>query len=81
MLLCDIVLFALSHVVAYFIRFDFFVRPAYMQQIWEVLVWLVPLKFIVFLVFGLYRGMWRYTSVRDFWLIAQATFVSSALVS
>ena len=79
MLLCDIVLFALSHVVAYFIRFDFFVRPAYMQQIWEVLVWLVPLKLIVFLVFGLYRGMWRYTSVRDFWLIAQATFVSSLL--
>ncbi|MEN6487443.1 MAG: nucleoside-diphosphate sugar epimerase/dehydratase, partial [Smithella sp.] len=50
------------------------------QQIRVVLVWLVPLKLVVFFSFGLYRGMWRYTSIRDFWLLAQATVVSSLLV-
>ena len=76
----DAALFALAHIAAYLFRFDFSLTPVYLQQIREVLVWLVPLKLFVFLSFGLYRGMWRYTSIRDFWLIAQATFVSSLLV-
>jgi len=41
---------------------------------------MVPLKIIIFLSFGLYSGMWRYTSVRDFWLLAMACFLSTVLV-
>lgn len=76
----DAVIFALACVAAYLIRFEFFLAPVYIHQIKAVLIWLVPLKLTVFFSFGLYRGMWRYTSVRDFWLIAQATFISSLLI-
>jgi len=76
----DAVIFALAHIAAYLFRFEFSVTPAYLQQIQTVLIWLVPLKLVVFFSFGLYRGMWRFTSVRDFWLIAQATIVSTLLI-
>jgi FlaA1/EpsC-like NDP-sugar epimerase len=76
----DAVLFALAYIAAYLFRFEFLLAPLYLQQIQDVLIWLIPLKLIVFFAFGLYRGMWRYTSVRDFWRIAQATFVSTLLI-
>lgn len=76
----DALIFALAHIAAYLFRFEFSLNPFYIQQIQSVLVWLIPLKLIVFLSFGLYRGMWRYISVRDFWFIAQATFVSTLLI-
>jgi FlaA1/EpsC-like NDP-sugar epimerase len=75
----DAAIFALAHIAAYLFRFEFSLASLYLQQIKAVLIWLVPLKLIVFFSFGLYRGMWRYTSIRDFWLIAQATVVSSLL--
>lgn len=76
----DAAIFVLAHIAAYWVRFEFSLTLLHLQHIKEVLIWLVPLKLLVFLVFGLYRGMWRYTSIRDFWLIAQATFVSTLLI-
>ena len=76
----DALIFAMVHIAAYLFRFEFFITPVYLQQIQTVLIWLIPLKLIVFFSFGLYRGMWRFTSVRDFWLIAQATIVSTLLI-
>jgi len=80
-LFVDALLFILAHFTAYLFRFELSLTPDRLQQIRDVLIWLVPLKLVVFFTFGLYRGMWRYTSVRDFWLIAQATVVSSLLVT
>jgi FlaA1/EpsC-like NDP-sugar epimerase len=34
----------------------------------------------MFFIFGLYRGMWRYTSIRDFWKLSQACIVSTLFV-
>ncbi|MGV8058431.1 MAG: polysaccharide biosynthesis protein [Smithellaceae bacterium] len=70
----------LTHIAAYVVRFEFSLFPLHLQQIQAVLVWVVPLKLAVFLSCGLYRGMWRYTSVRDFWLIAQASVISTLLI-
>ncbi|MEN6374940.1 MAG: nucleoside-diphosphate sugar epimerase/dehydratase [Smithella sp.] len=81
LLFSDALLFTLAHVTAYWFRFELSLTPDRLQQIRDVLIWLVPLKLAVFFAFGLYRGMWRYTSVRDFWLIMQATVVSSLLVT
>ncbi|MEN6623009.1 MAG: nucleoside-diphosphate sugar epimerase/dehydratase [Smithella sp.] len=78
-LFSDASLFLLAHIVAYLFRFEFSIPHDRWAQIREIIIWLIPLKLIVFFFFGLYRGMWRYTSIRDFWLIAQATFVSSLL--
>ena len=80
MILMDIAIFIAAICLSYLIRFEFSLTDFYLEQISRLLLWLVPLKFIVFLSSGLYRGMWRYTSVRDFWLLARACFLSSVIV-
>lgn len=80
MIIGDAVLFAFAHIIAYLVRFEFGPVPAEILNCMIVLPWLVPLKLAVFFLFGLYRGMWRYTSVRDFWKLAQACIVSMLMI-
>lgn len=77
MIFSDAFCFALSLTAAYFFRFEFSLEQYYVRQLYSLLLWIVPLKIGIFFVFGLYRGMWRYTGVRDFWKLAQACIVST----
>jgi FlaA1/EpsC-like NDP-sugar epimerase len=76
MICLDAVLFALAHVIAYLFRFEFRLGPYEIYNMKIILVWFVPLKFAVFFSFGLYRGMWRYTSVWDVWNLFKASVAS-----
>jgi FlaA1/EpsC-like NDP-sugar epimerase len=76
----DAALFCFAHILAYLIRFEFAPNLTEIRQCLVVLPWLVPMKLAVFFMFGLYRGMWRYTSVRDFWKLALACIVSLLMV-
>jgi FlaA1/EpsC-like NDP-sugar epimerase len=80
MIACDVAIFTLSLVLSYLARFDFILGPTEMGQIKIFLLWIVPLKSSIFFVFGLYRGMWRYTSVRDFWRLTHVCILSTLLV-
>jgi len=80
MIFSDVLIFALSIVISYLFRFEFSLSPFYFQQIKTVLLWIIPLKVIVFIFSGVYRGMWRYTSIRDFWLLARACLLSTLLI-
>lgn len=79
MLISDALLFALALWGAYLLRFELAPGREEIAQFGTVLIWLVPMKLAVFFTFGLYRGMWRYTSVRDFWHLAQASLFSMFL--
>ncbi|MDA8125518.1 MAG: nucleoside-diphosphate sugar epimerase/dehydratase [Deltaproteobacteria bacterium] len=79
MILSDMALFGLAYIIAYLLRFDFSIDQDQIQKIRLTLLWIVPVKAGIFLVFGLYRGMWRYTSVRDFWHLLQACVFSMLL--
>src|SRR5512145_670299 len=80
MILTDGCLFIVSLSLAYLVRFEFILSHINIEQISDLLLWMVPLKLVLFLSLGLYRGMWRYTSVRDFWVLARACFLSTALI-
>jgi len=80
MILADSAIFVFALSAAYLFRFEFTLRQEEFLQIKTVLLWVVPLKLFVFFGFGLYRGMWRYTSIRDFWSLVQACLVSTLLV-
>ncbi|MEN6433736.1 MAG: nucleoside-diphosphate sugar epimerase/dehydratase [Smithella sp.] len=80
MIFSDVLIFTLSIVISYLFRFEFLLSPFYIQQIKTVLLWIIPLKVIVFVFSGVYRGMWRYTSIRDFWLLARACLLSTLLI-
>jgi FlaA1/EpsC-like NDP-sugar epimerase len=78
-LLIDIALILTAYLLAYMVRFE----GVIVNEIPKI-VFLVPILIItkipVFYVFGLYRGMWRYTSIADLINIAKAVMVSSGFI-
>lgn len=80
MALIEAVVFTVAYVGAYLLRFDFVLKTQDWEQIMLVLPWLLPSKLATFFLLGLYKGMWRYSSVQDFWRLAEACFFSSLLI-
>jgi len=73
--LLDVVLIILSYWAAYAINFP----PT--SPAWELFIRTLPvlvfIKMSVFLVMGVYRGLWRYTSIGDLIVFAKAVMISS----
>jgi FlaA1/EpsC-like NDP-sugar epimerase len=80
MVLLDAVLVLGCFYLAFLIRFEFSIPQkelVYFQRIWYLVL---SIKLATFLVFKLYRGMWRYTSLVDLMNVAKAVFTSSAVI-
>jgi len=77
MLFIDAVLVGVSYVCAYLLRYDGNLPDYEWQRIIHILPYLVAMKLTYFALFGLYRGMWRYTSLEDMKSVLKATVVSS----
>jgi FlaA1/EpsC-like NDP-sugar epimerase len=75
-LAADLPIFIVALVGAYQLRFDFTLTPLYRNQILGLLPFLLPGKALIFFLFGMYRGMWRYTSLNDFWRLGQASLLA-----
>ncbi|HSH12695.1 MAG TPA: polysaccharide biosynthesis protein, partial [Desulfurivibrionaceae bacterium] len=75
----DLLLLVAAHLLAYLIRFEGNLSQVEWLNIRVVLPVIIPFKISVFVFFGLYRGMWRYTSLVDLINILKAcVFVSLA---
>ncbi|MDQ2747370.1 MAG: glycosyl transferase [Acidobacteriota bacterium] len=61
----DVLLIGLSYYAAYILIFGAFENSATWSLFIKSLPILIVLKLFAFLVVGVYRGIWRYTSVRD----------------
>ena len=80
LLIGDMVLFAASLILAYGLRFSLEVPAAEWRRIAFLLPILLPMKAFVFGVMGVYRGMWRYTSVPDAIRLAKASILSTLAI-
>jgi FlaA1/EpsC-like NDP-sugar epimerase len=78
-LLVDIALILIAHLLAYMVRFDGVIVNE-IPQIVFLLPILIVTKIPIFYLFGLYRGMWRYTSIADLLNITKAVMVSSGFI-
>ena len=80
LLLLDIIIVAVSPVMAVLIKFDF-QNPFEFALInfWNILCF-VMIKIIWFRVFSLYHGMYRYTSIWDLIKMLKANFFSSITI-
>jgi len=78
-LLIDATSFVLAIFGAYILRFEFILAQRHFNEIGLIIYWLIPLKLAIFYSFGLYRRMWRYSSLNDLWFLALATALSSLL--
>ena len=51
--------------LAYLFRFNFDIPLDHMAVLKQTLLWVIPIQVTAFLVYGLYRGVWRYASLPD----------------
>ncbi len=65
---------------AFWLRFDGVIPPEYFVVYAQTLPWLLLIRGLTFLPFGLYGGLWRYTGVWDLSRIVLAVFTSSVLL-
>jgi FlaA1/EpsC-like NDP-sugar epimerase len=80
MLISDALLFGTSIVLAYFFRFDFNIPQRHFDGLLSILPLIITIKSFTFILFGHYRGMWRYTDLRDFWRLLQASVVATFIL-
>src|ERR1700693_4135609 len=80
MLLADAILFAVALVLAYLFRFEFSLDAFFAEQLKRIWIPILFVKLSTFFLFGLYQGMWRYTSTRDFWRLLQASATATLLI-
>ncbi len=78
-LFLDVLLLVGAHLFSYAIRFEGQFLQTYWSNILTVLPFLLGLKITIFSFFGLYRGMWRYTSLIDLLNILKACAVATFL--
>jgi len=77
MISLDAGLVAVGYLLAYFLRFEGNIPYGDFSYIKSSLSYILPFKLIIFLSFGLYRGLWRYTSLFDLFNLLKAATVSS----
>ena len=76
-LLLDTILLCVAFFLSHLMRFDFNPPDWAMERFWQLLPVVVGGKLICFSVLGLYKGMWRYTSIADLIKIIKAATVAS----
>lgn len=65
---------------AYWLRFNLSLPAEYLPSIQATAVWVIPLQALIFLGFGLYRGLWRFASLPDLKRIFQAVAAAALAV-
>lgn len=76
----DIVAAGIAWWLAYLLRFNFELTPSFQEELWQTLIWVVPVQALAFFAFRLYQGVWRFASVPDLRRILFAVLVASALI-
>ena len=77
--LLHLAIFISANYLAYLVRFDFNIPPAHVLVMRETIPVLLVAKTLGFLSFGLFRGWWRYVSIRDIFPIAAGCTLGSLL--
>ena len=81
LLLSDLITVPMGLLCAIFIRSDFIISPLFYDQfIYSILMLSIIVKLISFYFFGMYSGIWKYTSLIDVFNIAKANVISSVII-
>lgn len=76
----DVFAAGLAWALAYWFRFNFEFPNPHNTDLWNTLVWVVPVQALIFWRFGLYGGLWRYASLHDLKRILLAVAVAALVV-
>jgi FlaA1/EpsC-like NDP-sugar epimerase len=74
-----VLLVTAAYLLAFMLRFDFYPAASEWQHFLQTLPLLLLIRAPVFAWFHLYKGLWRYVSMRDILAMLQAVTISSVL--
>lgn len=76
----DVFLLLLAHVLSYAIRYEHVLEGNNLVLFTSTVPLLILVKIPTFYIVGMYRGMWRYTSMTDLVNIIKGTLLSSIII-
>ncbi|MCU7842288.1 MAG: polysaccharide biosynthesis protein [Candidatus Thiodiazotropha sp. (ex Monitilora ramsayi)] len=74
----DLLSVPITWCLAYWLRLETF-TPEFIDSMLNSLLVIVPIQLAAFILFGLYRGIWRYASLPDLQRIIKAVFAGTAV--
>ena len=77
----DIIVAFTAWCLAFLLRFNFEIPANFYVHLYETVVWVLVLQGFVFILFGLYQGVWRFASIPDLKRIIKAVIVGSITVA
>ena len=80
-LLHDVVAAVFAWWFAYMLRFNFELPDHFVSIVWETASWVIPLQAAIFILSGLYQGVWRFASIPDLYRILKALIFSAVVVA
>ena len=67
--------------LSFLLRFNFEIPASFYVHLYETVLWVVLVQAAVFVVFGLYEGIWRFASIPDLKRIIKAVVVAAIAVA
>lgn len=78
-IILDVILITLAYYASYFLLFGSFEESGNWELFMKTLPFLIVFKLFAFLAVGVYRGIWRYTGLKDFITFFKGVFIGSIL--
>ncbi|THB73952.1 MAG: polysaccharide biosynthesis protein [Desulfobacteraceae bacterium] len=76
----DMLILCSAFYLSHQIRFDFLTPDWAMRRFFQILPYVLAIKVISFIVFDVYKGMWRYTSLNDIITLIKSSSVSTLIL-
>ena len=78
----DLIAVAIAWELAYWLRYNLEVIPEiFIEQSILLLPYVLATQAVVYLLFGTYKGLWRFTSIPDLVLILKSTLAGTVLIA
>ena len=79
LILIDCILIPISYYISWFVRFDGKIAITLESLIVYPLNFLILIKIIVFILFGLYNSLWRYAGTKELFQVVGASIVGNTI--
>ncbi len=77
----DVVVAYLAWCLSFLLRFNFEIPANFNLHLYETAFWVVPVQVVIFVIFGLYQGVWRFASIPDLKRIIKAVAVATIAIA
>ena len=77
----DIIVAFFAWGLSFLLRFNFEIPANFYVHLYETVFWVVLVQSVIFIIFGLYQGVWRFASIPDLKRIIKAVVVAGITVA